>query len=264
MAIIDGESEVRSLGPQEWDMKVSWLDADELVPNAENPNEQDDATFNALVRSIQMEGWTEPVTAVWDRARRKYEIVGGEHRWRAGKLLEVKIPVVVLPEDDFNRDRRDWNVVKANVLRGKLNPEKFARLYERMARKYDEETLKALMGFTSEDAFKRVFRQVKGALPPELQQALDDAKEEIRTIDDLALVLNRLFRDHGETLDSNMMVFSWAGKEVLWIRANDDLWKLVTRIADEVAEREGDMAEEMFSRLRYRSDVEDAIRRVPD
>jgi 5,10-methylenetetrahydrofolate reductase len=101
--------------------------------------------------------------------------------------------------------------VKDNLISGKLNPEKFASLYDRMARKYDAEVLQRLMGFTSTDAFQKLYGTVKSSLPKELQDALDDVKDEIKTVDDLSLVLNRLFRDHGETLDSNMMVFSCAG-----------------------------------------------------
>lgn len=219
-------------GPAEWDMQVIWLDPDDLVPNAENPNEQDDATFNALVQAIRTEGWTAPVQAVWDEARGKHEIVAGEHRWRAARVIQCKVPVIPLPPDEFDRDRRDWNLVKDNILKGSLNPEKFTRLYARLSKKYDAEVLKTLMGFTSEDAFKRVYKDVARALPPELQQALADSREEIRTIDDLSAVLNRLFRDHGETLDSNYMVFSWGSKEILWIRADSDLWKMANRLIE--------------------------------
>ena len=242
------ESTVASVpvkGPSEWEMQVVWMDPDDLVPNSENPNQQDDRTFNALCDSIRTEGWTQPVTAVFDAARGKHEIVGGEHRWRAARVLGSKVPVLALPHDEFDRDRRDWNVVKDNLLRGSLNPEKFTRLYQRMAQKYDADTLKTLMGFTSEDAFQRVFKDVARQLPAELQQALLDSREEIRTIDDLSAVLNRLFRDHGETLDSNYMVLSWGSKEVLWIRADSQLWKAANALIEQGRER-GESADQVM------------------
>lgn len=230
-------------GATEWDMQVTWLDTDEIVPNMENPNEQDDRTFNALVRTVEKEGWTVPATVVFDEARQKYEIVGGEHRWRAAKILGSKLPCIVLPNDEWDRDRRDVNVVKDNLLRGKLNPEKFTALYNRMAQKYDAEVLQALMGFTTEDAFKRVYKEVQRNLPPGLQEALEGAREEIKNIDDLSLLLNRIFRDHGETLDSNMMTFTFGGKEVLWIRADKHLWTEVTALSKMVVDNHLDMAE---------------------
>lgn len=236
---------IKERGPDEWEMKVIWLDVDELVPNPANPNAQDDATFNALVQSIRTEGWTVPVQAVFDEDRGKYEIVAGEHRWRAGRVLGSKIPTIALPPEDFDRDRRDWNLVKDNVLRGELNPVKFAALYTRMVAKYDAEVLQALMGFTSEDAFKKVYREVAKSLSPEMQAALEASKDEIRTIDDLSLVLNRLFRDFGETLPSNFMVFSYGGRDVLWVRADADLWKIAKGVADQVAKDGGDLTERM-------------------
>lgn len=223
------------------------LAVDQLKPNPSNPNEQDDRMFNATVESIQEEGWVQPcASVVLDTDDGLYEIVAGHHRWEAAKVLGYEtVPCFVLDPEKFDRDRRDWNVVKMNMIAGKMNPTKFAQLYERMVQTYDRETLTALMGFTSEDAFRKVYKGVKDALPPELRNALDGVKDEIRTIDDLSLVLNRLFRDHGETLDSNMMVFSWAGKEVLWIRADDRLWKLVQSLAADVAEKKQDMALEL-------------------
>lgn len=237
---------VEQRGPDEWDMQVVWVDTDQLVPNPSNPNQQDDATFNALVESIQTEGWTAPVQVVPLDGVGTYEIVAGEHRWRAARVLGSQVPVIVLPAEDFDQDRRDWNMVKDNLLHGELNPEKFTRLYQRMVEKYDAEVLQALMGFTSEDAFRKVFKEVKAGLPPELQKALEDAKSEIRTIDDLSNVLNRLFREFGDTLDSDYMVFSYGGKEVLWVRAKPDLWKVVNRMASEASEAGRSLADDLF------------------
>lgn len=230
-------------------MQVTELPIEQLVANSSNPNEMDDRTFNALCLSIQEEGWTEPIQVVQiDHDR--YEIVGGHHRVQAATVLGIeKVPAVLLDPEKFDQDRRDWNLVKLNVLRGQLNPIKFTELYNRMKDKYDAEVLQSLMGFTSEDAFKRMYQEVKRALPRELQEALAEVREEIKTIDDLSLVLNKLFREYGETLPSNMMVFSWGGREVLWIRANDKLWKLAKRLADDVAEQGGDVAEAFAERL---------------
>lgn len=217
------------------EMKVEELTTSALVPNDANPNEMDERTFNALCEAISTEGWVEPpqVVPIEDG---KYEIVGGHHRWEAAKVLGMEtIPCVVLDPEKFHKDRRDWNVVKMNVIRGKLNPEKFTRLYSDLAKRYDPEVMKTLMGFTSDDAFQKVFQEVKRALPPGLRDAMDAAKDEIRTIDDLSLVLNRLFAEHGETLPSNMMVFSWGGKEVLWVRCSAETWEIVSLKAKEAA-----------------------------
>lgn len=219
-----------------------------LVKNDANPNEMDDRTFNALCESIMEEGWTEPVTVVPNGD--SYVIVGGHHRYDAAVTLGMEqVPCWVLDPEKFDEDRQGWNLVKMNVLRGQLNPSKFTALYERMVKTYGAEVLQSLMGFTNEDAFKKMYQDVRKSLPPELAKALDATKDEIKTIDDLSLVLNRLFKEHGETLPSNMMVFSWAGKDVLWVRCTDDLWKVVTAMAKRTAEAEGDMAQVLLEAL---------------
>lgn len=244
---------VEARGADQWDMQVLWLDTDQCIPNAENPNEQDDSTFNGLVESIEQDGWTSPMQVVSlgsMNGKEMYEIVAGEHRWRAGKILQCKVPAIPLPAADFNEDRRQMTLVKDNILKGKLNPQKFSELYNRLAEKYDADILKSLMGFTSQDAFQKVYQQAKQNLPPELQQALEDAKGEIKTIDDLSLVLNRLFQEHGETLPSNFMVFSYGSKDVLWVRADKELWKIVKGISEEVEKQGLDITAVLTEALR--------------
>jgi len=226
-------------------MQVKWLDHHQLIPDPANPNEQDDATFNGLVASIEQEGWTSPVQAVLEEDTGRYRIVAGEHRWRAAKILDCQVPTVTLPAAQFDEDRRRWSMVKDNVLKGRINPEKFARLYEEMVQRYDAEVLQALLGFTSEDAFQKVYKGARDALPEALQKALDKQKDEIKTIDGLAAVLNGLFREFGESLESNMMTFTWAGKEVLWITADKKLWKQVQEYVEHAKDGHLNMTEVM-------------------
>ena len=227
-----------------------------LRKNDRNPNEQDERTFNALCQSIQDEGWVEPMATVAElldengEGTGEYEIVGGHHRYDASLVLGIHSgPCWVLDPEKFDSDRRNITMVKVNILKGKLNPAKFTSLYNDMVKVYGAEVLQAQMGFTSEDAFKSLYQNIKRNLPPELAKALENQKDEIKTIDDLSLVLNTLFREHGETLPSNMMVFSHAGKDVLWIRADKELWDIVSTTAKMVAGEEGDMQARMLELL---------------
>jgi hypothetical protein len=223
------------LGPDEWAMNVEWMDPERLEPNPENPNEQSDEEFNALCASIQQEGWTAAVSAVEHRRDEHgpvFQIVAGEHRWRASKVLGSKVPVLKLDPAKWDQDRRNMMLVKDNIVTGKMNGEKFAKLYEQMAGKYDAEVLQELMGFTSEDAFRKVYKGVKDALPKELQTALEESRDEIKTIDGLALVLNKLFAEHGETLPADFMVFSYGSKDVLWVQVPEHKqWKVLAASA---------------------------------
>lgn len=214
-------------------MAVQEVAVDLLVPNEGNPNEQDERTFNALVESIQEEGWVQPAASVVPREDGKFDIVSGHHRWEAAKVLGIDtVPVWVLDPEKFDKDRQEWNVVKQNIIAGRLNPEKFSRMYDRMAKKYDAEVLQSLMGFTSSDAFDKMYTAVRKALPKELRKALEEVKGEVETIDDLSIVLNRLFKEHGETLDSDYMVFSWGGKNVMWVRSDKKLWDAMTELSE--------------------------------
>jgi hypothetical protein len=229
-----------------------------LRKNAANPNEQDDRTFNATVDSIREEGWIQPMASVvpvgdYDpdlpHGWAEFEIVAGHHRYDAARVLDYETgPCWVLDPAKFDRDRQDWVMVKANILAGKLNPMKFTELYNRMARQYDAEVLQQLMGFTTEDAFRRVWKGIKTALPKELADALEKTKDEVRTIDDLSLVLNRLFREHGETLPADYMVFTWGGKEVVWIQASPELMSQVKLVLEDQA-RSGKPAGAVFEEL---------------
>lgn len=232
------------VGPGQWDMQVQWLDTGHVHPNPANPNQQDDATFNDLVKSIEQDGWTSPAQVV-EIAVGEFEIVAGEHRWRAAKVLGSRLPAIVLPAEQYHEDRRAWALVKDNQLHGVLNPEKFAKLYNDLKQRYSGDVLRTLMGFTSEDAFRKVYKEARDGLSPEMQKALDASKEEIKTIDDLSNVLNRLFAEFGSTLPSNMMVFSHSGRDVLWVRTDHQLWRLVKARAEDAASKGLDFAEEV-------------------
>jgi ParB/RepB/Spo0J family partition protein len=242
------------LGPDEWAMTVEWMDPERLEPNPDNPNEQTDEEFNALCASIQQEGWTAAVSAVAHRHDEHgpvYQIVAGEHRWRASKVLGSKVPVLKLDPETWSQDRRNMMLVKDNIVTGKLNSEKFAQLYEKMAGRYDAEVLQELMGFTSQDAFRKVYKGVKDALPKELQTALEESREEIKTIDGLALVLNKLFAEHGETLPADYMVFSYGSKEVLWVQVPEHKqWKVLVAAAAEAHQAKESFADRVAAALK--------------
>lgn len=234
-----------------------------LRKNAENPNEMKDDEFNALCQSLADEGWVSPCTVVpgWDdvdtefgeeidprtivlpdREPDFYEIVGGHHRFDAATSMAWdEAGCWVLDPVKFNADRRTVNLVKLNLIHGQISPIKFSKVYDRMAQSYNAEVLQTMMGFTGEEAFRKLYKDVRTGLPPELQAALDASQGEVRTIDDLSKVLNKLFAEFGDTLDSNYMVFSWGGRDVFWIRADNPLWAKLTAVRKLVDERHLDM-----------------------
>lgn len=204
------------------------IDVDKLIPSEENPQIMSPEEFNRLVKSIQTEGFDENLLVV-PMDGGFYKIVSGEHRWRAAKVLNIrKVPCVVKTYDD---DKRKFELVKRNVLKGKLDAKKFIDLYNQLSGKYPKEIIKEMMALEAKELDKLI-GTVKESLPPELQKKLEEARDEIKTIDDLSLVLNKMFSEYGSTLDYNFMILDFGGKKHLWVRLNEGNWSKLTKIAD--------------------------------
>ena len=94
-------------------LAVEYMAVDAIKPNPWNPNRQSDHDFELLLRSMEEDGFTQPVVCV-KLSEEDFEnpnirdagylaagdvmIVDGEHRWRAGsKLGYDEIPVVITP-----------------------------------------------------------------------------------------------------------------------------------------------------------------------
>jgi ParB-like chromosome segregation protein Spo0J len=61
-----------------------WLDIAKFDPNPWNPNAMDDEMFAKAIESIHEFGFVDPIT-VRERGGGRYQIIDGEHRWRAGR-----------------------------------------------------------------------------------------------------------------------------------------------------------------------------------
>jgi len=86
-----GSAEVQHTASKLETLVVEYVDIDSIQPNKYNPNRQSDDDFALLLRSMQDDGFTQPVIVQKD----SMEIVDGEHRWRAGHQLGyAQIPVV--------------------------------------------------------------------------------------------------------------------------------------------------------------------------
>ena len=207
------------------------LPIDEMVPNRWNPNEMDDEQFNLLAASVEEMGMVGSIQVIQlDEPENgaKYRIIGGEHRWKVARARgEETIRADVFPQDKFNEDMQKVMTVKLNIVQGKLNPVRFTELFDEMVGKgYEHEVLREMMGFADEEALNEVYRAVRNSLPSaELREALDEAREEIKTVDDLSLILNKIFTRHGSDLDMSFLVFDFGGEKHLMIQTKKDLKK---------------------------------------
>ena len=197
------------------------LPIDVLEANEYNPNEMSDKMFNLLYDNISKMGITEPIL-VRKLQDDKYRIVGGHHRWTVAKLLGFEtVPCVVIDDPDFTDDEEKFQVTRMNIIKGRMSPAKFAKLYQSLSPELQNEAAAEMFGFADEEEFQKMIKQSKAALSPDMQVAFDEAlaKKEIKTIDDLSKLLNSLFSKYGSTIPFGYLLMDYGGKESVWLRA---------------------------------------------
>jgi ParB/RepB/Spo0J family partition protein len=110
--------------------KLVMVQPKQVFPNDWNPNRMNDETFEKEVRSIETNGFIDPITIreVKDaKGKVSLEIVDGEHRWRAATKLGIKeIPAVNL--GDISDEQAKKLTIIANELRGAPEPALLAAL----------------------------------------------------------------------------------------------------------------------------------------
>lgn len=79
---------------------IQYVPIDSIHPNSYNANRQSDHEFELLCRSIEEDGFTQPVFVNIDTR----DIVDGEHRWRAMRALGyTEVPVVMKHVDEIQQ-----------------------------------------------------------------------------------------------------------------------------------------------------------------
>lgn len=111
------------------------IPVEQIVPNRRQPRvDFDDASLTALAESIKSAGLMQPIMVRPSDVG--FELIAGERRWRAAKLIGLQsIPAVVRPVDD--QTAAELAIIE-NVQREDLNPIERAQALRRLA---DEFTL---------------------------------------------------------------------------------------------------------------------------
>jgi len=108
------------------ELRVEYVPIDRLKPNWYNPNRQSEHEFELLTKSMQEDGFTQPVVALKDGT-----IVDGEHRWRAAQVIGYKdIPVVFV---DMSPEQMRISTLRHNRARGKEDTTLVARVIKDLA-----------------------------------------------------------------------------------------------------------------------------------
>lgn len=103
---------------------VQWLPVESVVANDYNPNSVAPPEMKLLERSIEADGYTQPIVT-WDRET-YFEVIDGFHRNRVGRECEsVKmrtkgyLPIVVINHEREDRGDRIASTIRHNRARGK-------------------------------------------------------------------------------------------------------------------------------------------------
>jgi hypothetical protein len=200
---------------------------EQIQNNEWNPNEMTAAAFNLLSENVDDVGFLDPPLIVpiigqkTDDGRQMFRIVDGEHRVEQQRLSDAKlIRCVIADPEKFDEITQKKQTMRMNSIRGKVNPKKLAKLvtdlieggvpYADMAHE---------LGFADPDEFQSILSAARDSLPTDdMKKEFDKVKDEIKTVDDLSLVLNRLFTKFGDTLPHNFMVLDFGGREHIWVR----------------------------------------------
>ena len=94
------------------ELQIEYVPIDSLKPNDYNPNRQSEHDFELLLRSMEEDGFTQPIVAI----KGSRTIVDGEHRWRGAAALGLEsIPVVFT---DMTEEQAKIATLRHNRARG--------------------------------------------------------------------------------------------------------------------------------------------------
>jgi ParB-like chromosome segregation protein Spo0J len=112
-----GRQAVAKAANQLSSLKIVYVPLNELRPNDYNPNRQSEHDFELLLRSMEEDGFTQPIIAhAGAEGIPRGTIVDGEHRWRAAaKLGHTEIPVVFV---DMTPEQMKIATLRHNRARG--------------------------------------------------------------------------------------------------------------------------------------------------
>lgn len=229
---------------------VQEIDAALLELAPWNPNEQDTATFNAQVASLKADGMVEyPVVIPHPEQPGKYLVVSGNHRAKAAMALGwEQIPVVVAA--DWDEAKGKAMAVTMNVIRGRINPVKFTQIAKEFVDKYGKEATRELLKIPTQDAFDKLYMELRRTLPPAVTAQLDAKRKNLKTVKDLASVLEEIMARSSGSVQQSFVIFSYAGREHFYLAMTAEIKRMVWRLKHVAVATQRDMNDVLLQAMK--------------
>lgn len=131
------------------DLDVRDVPVDQIGPDPDNPNEMSEGMYAALLNDIRQNGYTQPVLIRPVEGDIPFQIIDGEHRWRAvSELGFASIPAVVIEADT---DDAKLRLITMNRFRGEFSPLRLAQVINGLAQHIPAETLRSRLNMSESE-----------------------------------------------------------------------------------------------------------------
>lgn len=246
-----GEMEVVEIngikGVKRGDIVSAMVPVDRIVPAPLNPNKMNEKSLAVLKETVKENGFLDAINIIPLSDGKTFQINGGEHRWTVAKQAGMKeVPADIMIDPKWqNEDEQEYQLVRFNVIKGDMDPEKMVKLYNKAAAKVGSEKVAKLLGYTNDAALNKVIKQVtqemKQTLPPDLAKQFEEQAKEAKSVGDLNKIIQTLFKEHGDTVKYSFMVFTFGGKEHIYIAMNKTVHEAMKKILAKAKEKHLDV-----------------------
>ncbi len=191
-----------------------------LVELPGNSQKQSRHEFKELRKSIRDNGFDESllVRPVADG----YEIVAGNHRFRAGKAEGMtEFPCVV--REDWDEVKAEIESVRRNYVRGQIDKTAFTAQVDNLSNKasLSIDVIYEQMGFEDADAFTKLYEKEKTA--QKAVAAATASAPAVRILDDLGTIISTILAQHGSTVPHSFIIFPVGNKHHLYVASTPAL-----------------------------------------
>jgi ParB-like chromosome segregation protein Spo0J len=148
---------------------VLWVKHEKVKPNSYNPNNVAPPEKRLLLKSLELDGFTQPVVAIRNGAN-EYEIVDGFHQHELGKSkpalqkqLKGYLPVTCLRASRTRKSERMAATIRHNRARGRHQIQEMSDIVRELAQLgWEDERIGKELGMDSDEVLR--LKQINGLL----------------------------------------------------------------------------------------------------